>query len=431
MKIKISLFLAKRYLMAKWSLMSTLSILMIAFGVITLIVVLSIMNGFHNTFRRKILETNTYHVVLQANYSENFALDNIKSILFKNKDIISVVPYFDGEGILKSKWFTKGILVKAFPKDVLDIDEGFKRELKITEGVFDLTEDIHILIGEELARETGVEVGDFISILTFEGEDFSLAKPNFKIFKVVGFFKTGYWEYDQSMAYINLESAYRLFGIQPVALNIGVKIKNIFKADRLVYWMRNNGLENFYILTWMDINRILFEALHNEKVGIGFVVMLIIVSGAFNIIGSLIMTIMDKRKEIGILRAIGATPSLITRIFVIDGFYIGIIGSAIGVFLGFFLTLNIENIFSLFESIVNGLKRMFYVFFLLPMNRPPMPDFDILSDSIYYLEGVPVEIHFWDVFIVSLLAVFISVIAAYYPARKAAQTKPIETIRYE
>jgi lipoprotein-releasing system permease protein len=431
MKMKLALFLAKRYLMAKWSLMSTLSILMISFGVITLIVVLSIMNGFHNTFRRKILETNTYHVVLQSHYTENFSLDNIKYILSKNKDIISVVPYYDGEGILKSKWFTKGIIVKAFPKNVLEIDEGFRREIKIPEGEFDLSADNHVLLGEELAREIGVEVGDFVSILTFEGEEFSLAKPNFKVFKIVGLFKTGYWEYDKSMAYINLESAYKLFGIEKEELTIGLKIQNIFKADRVVNWMRNSGLENFYILTWMDINRILFEALRNEKVGIGFVVMLIIVSGAFNIIGSLIMTIMDKKREIGILRAIGATPSLITRIFVIDGFYMGVIGSAIGVFLGFFLTLNIENIFSLFELIVNGLRRLFYMLFLSPLNILPLQDFEILSDSIYYLEGVPVEIHFWDVFIVSILAIVISVTAAYYPSRKAALMKPIETIRYE
>jgi len=431
MKMKLAFFLAKRYLMAKWSLMSTLSILMISFGVITLIVVLSIMNGFHNTFRRKILETNTYHVILQSHYTENFSLDNIKYILSKNKDIISVVPYYDGEGILKSKWFTKGIIIKAFPKNVLEIDEGFRREIKIPEGEFDLSADNHVLLGEELAREIGVEVGDFVSILTFQGEEFSLAKPNFKVFKIVGLFKTGYWEYDKSMAYINLESAYKLFGIEKEELTIGLKIQNIFKADRVVNWMRNSGLENFYILTWMDINRILFEALRNEKVGIGFVVMLIIVSGAFNIIGSLIMTTMDKKREIGILRAIGATPSLITRIFVIDGFYMGVIGSAIGVFLGFFLTLNIENIFSLFELIVNGLRRLFYMLFLSPLNILPLQDFEILSDSIYYLEGVPVEIHFWDVFIVSILAIVISVTAAYYPSRKAALMKPIETIRYE
>ena len=431
MKMKLSLFLAKRYLMAKWSLMSTLSILMISFGIITLIVVLSIMNGFHNTFRKKILETNTYHVILQSSYENHYSLNNIKSILFKNKEIISIIPYFDGEGIIKSRWATKGIIIKAFPKDILQRDSGFRNEIKIPEGEFDLSEDDHILLGEELARETGVYIGDFVSILTFRGEDISFAQPTFKIFQVVGFFKTGYWEYDRSMAYINLDTAYKLFGIEETDLTIGIKIKNIFKADKIVHWIRNNGLGDFYILTWMDINRILFEALRNEKMGLGFVVMLIIVSGAFNIIGSLVMTIMDKRKEIGILRAIGATPSLITRIFVIDGFYIGIIGSAVGVFMGFFLTLNIEKIFSLFEFIVNGLKRIIYVLFLLPQNKPFPPTFEILSDSIYYLEGVPVEIHFWDVFIISMLAIFISVIAAYYPAKKASLTKPVDTIRYE
>lgn len=431
MKIKLSLFLAKRYLMAKWSLMSTLSILMISFGIVTLIVVLSIMNGFHNTFRTKILETNTYHVIIQSGNTGRISLDNIKSILEKNKDIISVIPYFDGEGIIKSRWLTRGFVIKAFPVDILHQDIGFKKEIQVPEGEFDLSADDHILLGEELARETGVYIGDFVSVLTFRGEDISFSQPNFKIFRVAGFFKTGYWEYDKNMAYISIDTAYELFGIDKNDLSIGIKIKNISKADKVVHWMQNNGLGDFYILTWMDMNRILFEALQNEKVGIGFVVMLIIVSGAFNIIGSLVMTIMEKRKEIGILRALGATPSDITRIFIIDGFYIGMLGSVIGVFIGFFLTLNIERIFNLFESIVNGLRDIIYMLYLTPLDKLPLPRFEILSDSIYYLEGVPVEIHFWDVFIISVLAIFISIIAAYYPARKASLTKPVDTIRYE
>lgn len=431
MKIKTLLYFAKKYLTAKWSLMSTLSILMISFGVITLIAVLSIMNGFHNTFRTKILETNTYHIIIQPGLNDQFSLTNIKSVLKKNKEIISVIPYFDGEGIIKSRWSTRGIVIKAFPEDILQQDSGFKNEIKVPNGEFDLSEDDHILLGEELAREMGVFVGDFVSVLTFRGEDISFSQPAFKVFEVAGFFKTGYWEYDKNMAYISIDTAYGLFGIEKKDLDIGVKINNISRVDKVVNWMKNNGLDNLYILTWVDMNRVLFEALQNEKVGIGFVVMLIIVSGAFNIIGSLVMTVMEKRKEIGILRALGAIPSDITKIFVIDGFYIGILGSAIGVFMGFFLTLNIEKIFSIFESIVNGIKNLIYVLFLMPKNVPRLPRFEILSDSIYYLEGVPVEIHFWDVFIISILSIFISIIAAYYPAKKASLTKPVDTIRYE
>jgi lipoprotein-releasing system permease protein len=431
MKARLSFFLARRYLMAKWSLMSTLSILMISFGIITLITVLSIMNGFHSTFKKKILETNTYHLMMQPSYGDDYSIDNIKAILSKNKEIISVVPYHNGEGILKSRWVTRGIILKAFPGDVFSLDEGFKREIRITDGTFDLTSDDNIILGQELAVEAGAGVGDYISVLTFKGEDVSLAKPTFKLFRVAGLFKTGYWEYDKNMAYISLDAAYTFFGIGRNELDIGIKVQNINRVDRVLSWIRDNVGGNFYILTWMDINRPLFEALQNEKVGIGFVVMLIIVSGAFNIIGSLVMTVMDKKKEIGILRALGARPSLITQIFVIDGLYIGIIGTLIGVFAGFFITLNIEGIFNFFEIIVNGLRDIAYTLFLMPFGIPVPADFEILSDSIYYLEGVPVEIHFKDVLIISVLAVLISVLAAYYPAKKASLTKPVETIRYE
>ena len=431
MKARLSFFLAKRYLMAKWSLMSTLSILMISFGVITLITVLSIMNGFHSTFKKKILETNTYHLMIQPSYGENYDIDNIKTILTKNKEIISVVPYYNGEGIVKSRWVTRGIVIKAFPGDVFSLDEGFRREIKITDGVFDLSQDDNIILGEELAIEAGTRIGDYVPVLTFKGDEIALAKPTFKLFRVTGLFKTGYWEYDKNMAYISLDAAYTLFGITPNDLDIGIKVDNIYRVDRTLNWIRENAEESLYVLTWMDINRPLFEALQNEKVGIGFVVMLIIVSGAFNVIGSLVMTVMDKKKEIGILKAIGTRPSLITQIFVIDGLYIGIIGTLIGVFVGFFLTINIEAIFNFFESVVNGLRDIVYNLFLLPFGIHMPRDFEILSDSIYYLEGVPVEIHFKDVLVISILAVLISVIAAYYPAKKASKTKPVETIRYE
>ncbi len=431
MKLKLSLFLARRYLIAKWSLMSTLSILMIAFGIITLITVLSIMNGFHNTFRRKILETNSFHLIVQPNYDSHYTIDNSISILSNNKEIISIVPYYDGEGIIKTDYVTRGFVIKALPQNILDLDMGFNREIDITRGTFDLSDDDTIIIGEELAREAGVLPGDYVSIVTFEGKDLASARPKFSLFYVSGTFKTGYWEYDKNMAYVSLEAAYRIFNIERSELTLGLKIDNFYKADRVVDWAHSNLRIGHYIYTWMDLNRPLFEALQNEKVGIGFVVMLIIVSGAFNIIGSLIMTVMDKKREIGILRAIGAEPHLITQVFVFDGLYIGFIGTVIGVFTGFLLTLNIESIFNFFEFIVNGIRELVYLFYLMPLGRLPFHEFEILSDSIYYLEGVPVEIHFKDVIIVSILSLLLSVLAAYYPARKAAQLKPVENIRYE
>jgi lipoprotein-releasing system permease protein len=428
MNLKLSLFLARRYLIAKWSLMSSLSILMIAFGIITLITVLSIMNGFHNTFRRKILETNSFHMVVQPSSADEHSIDNSISILSRNKDVISIVPYFDGEGILKTDYVTRGFIIKALPSDVLEKDSGFRREIKVPRGTFDISENTDIVVGEELARDAGILPGDYVSVVTFQGRDLASARPKFNLFLVTGLFKTGYWEYDKNMAYISLDAAYRIFGIDRGDLTIGIKVNNFYRVDRVVAWARDNLDRGNYIYTWMDLNRPLFEALQNEKVGIGFVVMLIIVSGAFNIIGSLIMTVMDKRREIGILRAIGAQPRLISQVFVMDGLYIGFIGTLTGVLSGFLLTLNIEKIFNFFELIVNSIREAFYVLYLMPLGRPPLPVFELLSDSIYYLEGVPVEIHFKDVIIVTVL---LSVLAAYYPARKAASLKPVENIRYE
>jgi len=431
LKIKLSLFLARKYLMAKWSLMSTLSIIMICFGVITLITVLSIMNGFHNTYKRKILETNTYHIIVQPSLSASRSPSNITHILGKNKEIISIVPFFDGEGIIRSRYLTRGIVIKALPADVLALDGGFAKEIKVTEGEFDLRGDETIMLGAELAKETGAKAGDFVSILTFRGKEGVSFQPTFRLLKVSGVFKTGYWEYDKNMAYVSLDAALSIFGMGKDDLSIGIKVSNIERVNRIVAWMNENGLGDFYILTWMDVNRVLFEALQNEKVAIGFVVMLIIVSGAFNIIGSLVMTVMDKRKEIGILRALGAAPSLIVRVFIMDGFFMGVIGSVLGIFIGFFLALNVETIFSVFESVVNALRDAIYALFLMPLGFAPLPRFELLSDSIYYLEGVPVEIRFTDAFIITALAILISVLAAYYPAKKASLTKPVETIRYE
>ena len=427
----LSFYLAKRYLTAKWSLMSTLSILMISFGIITLITVISIMNGFHTNFRRKILETNTYHIIIQNNNYRNNTNQYIKSILSKNKEIISIIPYYDGEGIIKSSWSTMGIVIKALPKDVLELDNGFKREIKLPFGKFDLTKSYNIILGEELAKEIGVSVGDKVSILTFKGENLDLSAPSIRLMNIVGLFKTGYWDYDRSMVYISLDAAHKIFGISSNDLALGIKIKNIFKVNKVAKWIRNKLNKNIYLRTWIDMNRPLFEALKNEKIAIGFVVFLIIISGAFNIIGSLIMTIMEKKKEIGILRAIGATPSLIKKIFVIDGLYIGILGTLIGVSTGLFITIHIEKIFHLFEIIVNFFKDIIYNLFLSPLGFMPVPDIILLSKSIYYIEGVPVEIHLLDIIVISVMAVGISVLAAYYPASRAANLKPVDAIRYE
>jgi len=417
--------------MAKWSLMSTLSILMISFGIITLITVLSIMNGFHNTFRRKIIETNSFHIILQPGLESETLLSNSIPILTKNKEILSIIPYYSGEGILRSDFITRGLILKALPKDVMIKDRGFAREIRIEEGDFNLDDKNSILLGVELAREAGVHAGEYVTLLTLKGSDEMSSKPQVNLFHVTGLFKTGYWEYDKNMAYVSIDAAYKIFGIQERDLSIGLKIQNIFKADKVAAWIHRNFKDDYYLYTWMELNRPLFEALQNEKVGIGFVVMLIIVSGAFNIIGSLVMTVMDKKREIGILRALGARPSLITRIFVIDGLIIGCIGTAIGVFIGFILTLNIEGIFNFFEAVVNGIRNIVYYLYLMPLGHTPFSRFEILSDSIYYLEGVPVEIHFRDILVVSILSLVLSVLAAYYPARKASLMKPAETIRYE
>jgi lipoprotein-releasing system permease protein len=429
MKLRLTLHLARKYLIARWSLMSTLSILMIAFGIITLITVLSIMNGFHTTFRRKILETNTYHLIVQP-YEGRPSLETMVERLGGHTGVLAVIPYYDGEAIVNSPTVTRGAVIKALPGDVLSLDPGFRREIRVTAGKFDLEGNKSIVLGEELARDAGVRVGDYLTVLTLRRGDLAASQPQFNLFKVSGMFKTGYWEYDKNMAYISLQSAYRIFGVGEEDLTLGLKIDNLFRADRVSRWL-SGFVPAFAVYTWMDINRPLFEALQNEKVGIGFVVMLIIVSGAFNIIDSLIMTVMDKKREIGILRALGATPELITRVFVVDGLFIGLIGTVVGVFSGFILTLNVEGIFSFFETVVNALKDAVYRLFFFPLGRAPFAEFELLSDSIYYLEGVPVEIHFMDVFVVSVLSLLLSVLAAYYPARKAAMMKPIDSIRYE
>lgn len=427
----LSFYLARRYLTAKWSLMSTLSIFMISFGIVTLISVISIMNGFQENFRRKILETNTYHIIIQSYKYRKNSNRYIKSILSKNKEIISIIPYYDGEGIIKSSWSTRGIIIKSLPKDVLEKDKGFKREIQIPDGKFDLSKSYNIVVGEELAKEIGVKVGDKVSILTFKGENLSISVPNARLMKVVGLFKTGYWDYDRSMVYVSLNAAYNIFGITKKDLIFGLKISNIFKVNKVVRWINQKVNNDIYIRTWIDMNRPLFEALKNEKIAIGFVVFMIIISGAFNVIGSLIMTIMDKKKEIGILRAIGATPSLIKKVFVIDGLYIGVLGTIIGVSTGLFITIHIEKVFHIVELVINFLKDIIYKLFLFPLGYLPIPDIKLLSKSIYYINGVPIDIHFLDVIVISIMAIIISVLAAYYPASKASKLKPVDTIRYE
>jgi lipoprotein-releasing system permease protein len=266
-------------------------------------------------------------------------------------------------------------------------------------------EDWHpgIILGVELANNLGIRQGDWITIISPTGRLTPMGQaPKSKLFKVVGIFQSGMFEYDNTLAYISLNAAQQFLGIGDVVSGIEVRIKDIYKAKEISDELRQRLGPSFWVRDWMQMNRSLFSALKLEKVVMFIILTLIVLVAAFNIVSSLIMLVMEKTRDIAILKAMGATTASIRKIFVLEGFMIGVSGTILGLIGGF--------------SLCAILKR--YQFIELPRD-------------VYYISTLPVHLDGLDVLIIALSAIVISLVATIYPSRQAAKLEPAEALRYE
>ena len=386
-------FLAIRHMKSRsrkfLSFATFISILGIALGVAAIIVVMGVMNGFTEEIRGKILALKP-HILIQAfgpisdPYSITKKIEGIDGVIASS-------PVIWGEGIIQYQNRAKGIIIKGIDyqkeRKVTGLEKYIKKgEIPSLEG--------GVLIGEELAKNLGVLYSD----------DVSLISPQLKgkVLQVRGFFNSGMYEYDTSLVFLSLDDSQELLGLESEYSGVQVKVKDVFRAEDVKKKLQDVLGSMYIVRTWQDMDRTLFEALKLEKIAMFTILTLIVIVASFNIASTLVVMVMEKRRQIGILKAIGATPGDIRKIFLYQGFIIGFCGTILGCIIGFVLGIT--------------LKKYHFI---------------SLSEEIYSMPFLPIKLE-WIVFVwVGLLALLISLLATIYPASRASKLEIGETLRYE
>lgn len=404
-------FIARRYLRSKrkskyLSVITLISIGGVLIGVAALTFVLSMMNGFEKEVRSRIIGITAHVTVLS---SEGAGIENYPELIpsiSSHPQVKGIAPFIYFKAAIGSKEESDGIVIRGIKleeeKEVTDIGEH------LIAGTFDLegseNEYPGIVLGVNLADRLRVKIGDDIILFSIDQETVSAGflAPKVTKFKVAGIFETGMYEYDSNLAYVSLLSAQKILKSGEVVTGLQIKISDFYKASKVAGELDSKLGPEYYATDWMHMHKNLFSWMTLEKYAMFIVLSLIVAVAAFNIISTLIMVVIEKRKEIGILKSMGATSPSIMKIFMFEGLVAGVVGTILGSFLGFFLCW-VQKTFKLVS----------------------------LPAEIYFISTLPIDMRFFDFLIVALAAVGITFIATIYPAARAAQMLPVEAIRYE
>ncbi|MBD9398068.1 MULTISPECIES: lipoprotein-releasing ABC transporter permease subunit [unclassified Pseudomonas] len=412
----LSVFLGTRYTRAKRrnhfvSFISLTSMIGLALGVLVMILVLSVMNGFDHEMRTRVLGMVPHATIESATPITDW--QRLADRALKNPQVLAVAPFSQMQGLLTNDGKVQKVLINA-------VDPAEERKVSIIGDFFreGRLEDLQpgtfgIVIGDKAAAKLGVGMGDKI---TFVAPEVSVTPggvfPRLKRFTVVGIFHVGAGEIDGFMAMTHVQDLARLQRHQPDQVQgIRLKFADLFQAPRTAWQLAQSfGQDDYLARDWTRTHGNLYQAIRMEKAMIGLLLLLIVAVAAFNIISTLVMVVNDKKGDIAILRTLGSTPMQIMATFMVQGTVIGVIGTAIGALLGILAALNIS-------AIIAGVERLL--------------GFKFLNADVYFIDYLPSQLMLADVVQVCGAALLLSFLATLYPAWRAARTQPAEALRYE
>ena len=390
------------------------SILGISIGVMALIVVMSVMNGFHFELKKRILDA-TSHIEITGGLDNQDEINQLIKKITDLKHVKAVSPYVSGEGLLSNRSVNRGILVKGIdPQYENNVNQLLNKVVKGSKKFS--SKPFEIIIGVDLARLLDVDIGDDVSLLIPKLNFSPIGNyPTIKKFHIVGIFDAGIYEFDSSLALIDYHSAQKIFfknqktKFSAMQIQLTDSNKTLHVESDIKKILIDLNINSF-INNWTNKNKNFFSAIQMEKRVMAIILTLIIAVAAFNLVASLAMSVQDRKKDIAILMTIGFSKFQIIRIFIFQGFIIGFIGSLLGLFFGVVIASNINTIVPFIEGLFN---------------------IQFLSKDIYYINELPSIIIPMDIVFVILVSIILSLFATIYPSQMAAKLNPGEILKNE
>ena len=404
-----------RYLRAKRrngfiSFISLISIVGIALGVAALIIVLSVMNGFQKEIRGRILSVAS-HVEISAYDGHLPQWQSVAKVAERDAHVLAAAPFVNGQGLFSAYGNVRGGLVRGIEPVLEDkvVDVG----RHMVRGKLEALQpgSFGIVLGVELARQLNVGMGDKVTLFTPEGTVTPAGMiPRYKQFTVIGIFKVDMFEYDASLAMIHLQDAQVLSRLGNTVSGVRLKLDDPMLAPLVKANLQQELGQQDQVTDWTDTNANYFRAVQIEKRMMTIILTLIVAVAAFNLVSTLVMVVTDKQADIAILRTLGAAPSSIMKIFMIQGSVAGVSGTLAGVAGGVLVALNLDVIVPLIERVL-GTK--------------------LLSSEVYMIDYLPSDVQLGDVSTITVIALLLALLATIYPSWRAARTQPAEALRYE
>jgi lipoprotein-releasing system permease protein len=414
-QLPYELFIGLRYTRAKRrnhfiSFISLTSMLGIALGVAALITVLSVMNGFQNELRTRILGVAS-HVEISGPGDMLSDWQPVAALAAADPRVAAAAPYVNVQGMLTYDGAVRGALIRGILPEREEQVAEFGSHMKSGSLTALKPGEFGIVLGAELARALAVIAGDKVTLIAPQGQVTPAGiVPRLKQFRVVGIFEVGMFEYDSGLALIQLEDAQKLYRMADKVSGVRLKLHDLFQSRQVALDLLPKLGADVFVTDWTRSHANFFRAVQMEKNVMFIILLLIVAVAAFNIVSTLVMAVTDKQPDIAILRTLGAAPSGIMAVFIVQGALIGVIGTLIGVGGGVLLALNIDVVVPFIESLFNV---------------------HFLAKDVYYISELPSELLWRDVVTIAAVSFVLSLLATLYPSWRASRVNPAEALRYE